>query len=242
MAKAKQADGAADSSTAGRMPQAKPGESAGEKSASLGPNAASADVRAAAEPAATSEKPAAMDEKPAPAPEEKANVEQDKSAKDAQATKLQANQAVADNIRKDLEKLVKTRTTEGPSFDVVADGSGVLISVGDESKFGMFDIGSAVPRPETVNAMAEIGKLLAETKGQVIVAGHTDARKFSGGSYDNWRLSTDRAHIARYMLIRGGLEESRFERVEGFADSQPKLPDDPLAAANRRIEIRVRLP
>jgi chemotaxis protein MotB len=154
----------------------------------------------------------------------------------------EANQKLAENIRGALGKLIAHRNMQGPNIEVVADGSGVMISVADEFKFGMFDIGSTVPRPETVNAMAEIGKLLAKTPGQVTVAGHTDARKFSGGNYDNWRLSTDRANIARYMLIRGGLDESRFERVEGFAASRPKIPDDPLAAANRRIEIYVRLP
>ncbi|MCB1463470.1 MAG: MotB family protein [Nitratireductor sp.] len=169
-------------------------------------------------------------------------VDRDAAGLQAEQAHMEANGKVADRLRGELQSLLRRNGTDGPSVEVVADGAGVKISVADEFKFGMFDIGSSVPRPETVNAMAEIGKMLARTAGQVIVSGHTDARKFSKGGYDNWRLSTDRANIARYMLIRGGLEEARFERVEGFAASRPKLPDDPLAAANRRIEILVRLP
>lgn len=151
-------------------------------------------------------------------------------------------EAAAARLREALAGLTRAGGSAGPNVEIKADGAGVLISVSDEFKFGMFDIGSSVPRRETVEAMAEIGKALSKIEGTVIVAGHTDARKYSGGNYDNWRLSTDRAHIARYMLIRGGLGEDRIERVEGFAAARPKTPDDPMAATNRRIEIMVKLP
>ena len=70
--------------------------------------------------------------------------------------------------------------------------------------------------------------------------GHTDGRPYKSGSYDNWRLSTARAHMAYYMLVRGGIDEKRFERVEGHADRNLKVADDPEAAQNRRIEILLR--
>ena len=61
--------------------------------------------------------------------------------------------------------------------------------------------------------------------------------RFAAKTYDNWRLSTARAHSAYYMLVRGGVDERRITEVAGFADRQPKDPANPLAAANRRIEI-----
>ncbi|MDP0983626.1 OmpA family protein, partial [Klebsiella variicola] len=82
----------------------------------------------------------------------------------------------------------------------------------------------------------KIGRIVKEQKGTVAIQGHTDARPFKGG-YDNWRLSTARAHSAYYMLVRGGLDESRIKEVAGFADREPKNKADPLAAVNRRIEI-----
>jgi len=64
-----------------------------------------------------------------------------------------------------------------------------------------------------------------------------DARPFRSETYDNWRLSTARAHAAYYMLVRSGVDEHRIAEVAGFADRQPKDAADPLAAVNRRIEI-----
>ncbi|WP_269581812.1 MotB family protein [Roseibium sp. Sym1] len=116
-------------------------------------------------------------------------------------------------------------------------GEGALISLTDDQNFGMFAIGSAEPRPELVKLLERIGSEISETSGQIVIKGHTDARPFRSKTYDNWRLSSARAHMALYMLARGGVAKSRFDRVEGSADRHLKYPDDPFAAGNRRIEI-----
>jgi len=46
--------------------------------------------------------------------------------------------------------------------------------------------------------------------------------------------------MAYFMLVRGGVDERRFERIEGHADRSLKVVDDPEAAENRRIEILLR--
>jgi len=104
----------------------------------------------------------------------------------------------------------------------------------------MFAIGSAEPKPEVVGVLAAVAEILAEREGSIVIRGHTDARPFRSRDYDNWRLSTARAHMAYYMLVRGGFDEARISRVEGYADRMLKLPDDPEAAENRRIEILLR--
>ena len=101
----------------------------------------------------------------------------------------------------------------------------------------MFEVGSARPRRETVKFMEKIARILRDKPGRIVVRGHTDGRPFRTDLYDNWRLSTARAHTARYMLLRGGIPEDRIVRVEGYADRRLAVPDDPLAARNRRIEI-----
>jgi chemotaxis protein MotB len=88
--------------------------------------------------------------------------------------------------------------------------------------------------------MEKIAKIISSRPGKIIIRGHTDARPFKSENYDNWRLSTARAHMAYYMLVRGGISEGRIERVEGYADRMPKNVADPNAAENRRIEILVR--
>jgi chemotaxis protein MotB len=88
-----------------------------------------------------------------------------------------------------------------------------------------------------VRAMERLAKALASRPGRLIIRGHTDSRPFRSDVYDNWRLSTARAHMASYMLIRAGIEEARIWRVEGAADRMPRNAPDPKAPENRRIEI-----
>ena len=143
----------------------------------------------------------------------------------------------AKEIKQEIAKAMGTGDKLGNGLDVVATDKGVTISVTDEFDFGMFEIGSALPHRDLVLAMEKIGKVLAAQKGTVTINGHTDGRPFKSETYDNWRLSTARAHSAYYMLVRAGLDEKRITEVAGFADRKLKVKDDPFNAANRRIEI-----
>jgi chemotaxis protein MotB len=154
---------------------------------------------------------------------------------DADATARQLDAEIRETLR-------RASITDLPDITVEGKSEGILISLTDKLNFEMFNVSSATPRPELVVAMEKIGKLLQTRQESVVVRGHTDSRPFRSASYDNWRLSTDRAQIARYMLVRGGLPQTRFDRVEGHADRELKVPSDPKAAGNRRIEILLRHP
>lgn len=143
----------------------------------------------------------------------------------------------ADAIRGKLAEALEPGSKLAEGLTVVAGEDGVTISVTDQFDFGMFEVGSAVPRRDLVLAMEKIGKILAEQKGMLTINGHTDARPFRSETYDNWRLSTARAHSAYYMLVRGGLDENRITTVAGHAARKLRDKADPLAASNRRIEI-----
>ncbi|GLQ77050.1 flagellar motor protein MotB [Mesorhizobium huakuii] len=147
-----------------------------------------------------------------------------------------AVQAAAD-VKQQLAEAFKPGDKLHDGVSVEATDKGVVISITDQLDFGMFEVGSAVPSRELVLAMEKIGRIVNSQKGTISINGHTDARPFRSASYDNWRLSTARAHSAYYMLVRGGVDERRITEVAGFADRQPKDPADPLSAANRRIEI-----
>ncbi|MGE8129495.1 MotB family protein [Methylobacterium sp. NPDC080182] len=127
--------------------------------------------------------------------------------------------------------------TPGPRVEVQGTPEGLLINVTDDLNFSMFAVGSAEPRPEMVRAMERLAKALAARPGRIVVRGHTDSRPFRSEVYDNWRLSTARAHMAAYMLTRAGIDEARIWRVEGAADRTPRNAADPNAPENRRIEI-----
>jgi len=124
-----------------------------------------------------------------------------------------------------------------PDVAIEAQREGILISLTDSAGFDMFAIGSAEPKPQLVAFMEKIAGVLKDRRGSVVVRGHTDGRPFHTDKYDNWRLSSARAQMAYYMLVRGGLPEAKIARIEGHADRDLKVPGDPQAAANRRIEI-----
>ena len=128
----------------------------------------------------------------------------------------------------------------GPALAVKVASDGVLISLTDQLGFSMFTVGSSVPNAAMTEALRAIGRVLAQRSGSLIIRGHTDSRRFHGETNDNWRLSSDRAHIAFENLIKGGVDERRFERIEGFADRQLLKANDPMASENRRIEILIR--
>lgn len=147
-----------------------------------------------------------------------------------------AMKAAAD-VKQQLADAFKPGDKLHDGVSVEATDKGVVISITDQFDFGMFEVGSAVPSRELVLAMEKIGRIVNSQKGTISINGHTDARPFRSATYDNWRLSTARAHSAYYMLVRGGVDERRITEVAGFADRQPKDAADPMSAVNRRIEI-----
>lgn len=168
-----------------------------------------------------------------PEPEVETQSERDAASEKAEAA---AEKAAAD-IQQELAKAFDAGDKLYDGITVTPTDKGVMISVTDQLDFGMFEIGSAVPHRELVLAMEKISKALSARLGNITISGHTDGRPFQSENYDNWRLSTARAHSAYYMLVRAGLDEQRINEVAGYADRQLKVKGDPLAASNRRIEI-----
>lgn len=169
-----------------------------------------------------------------------AKPEQPGTATDPEAEKGKRDaEALEAELMKQLQGVAADKK---PSIDVEKVDGGIMISLTDDFRFGMFASASAEPRPELVVVMEKVAKVLAARDGQIVVRGHTDARKFRTERNNNWRLSMDRAQMAYYMLARGGIDEKRFESIEGFADRKLKIPSDPNAAENRRIEIMLKVP
>lgn len=129
----------------------------------------------------------------------------------------------------------------GPQLAVQATSEGVLVSVMDHDGFEMFKRSSAEPEPQTLRFLERVTPILLQAGGKIVIRGHTDATTFRTSSYDNWRLSTARAHMVHYMLRRAGLPDERLEKIEGLADTDPRIASDPYAAQNRRIEILLKV-
>jgi chemotaxis protein MotB len=164
----------------------------------------------------------------------------DAAKSDATAVPMSAQQlaAAAANVLRETQAAAQSIAgAGGPGIEVTVEGSGIVLSLTDTSTFGMFAIGSAEPGKQLLDLIARIAPIVAANSKRIVVRGHTDSRLYKTDKNNNWRLSVSRAEAAYAMLVRAGIDEARFARIEGHADRKLRVPKDPEAAANRRIEI-----
>jgi chemotaxis protein MotB len=137
------------------------------------------------------------------------------------------HQAIMDNP--DLANLSKQVITENTP-------QGLRIQLVDQDGRPMFQQGSAEPLPYAKKLLTAVGGIVATLANRVSIAGHTTGNDAPGGG-GNWELSSSRANAARALLQAGGLASDRIYEVAGKAGSEPLLPEDPNASANRRLSI-----
>jgi chemotaxis protein MotB len=115
---------------------------------------------------------------------------------------------------------------------------GLRIQILDAERQPMFPVGGAAPNERARALLAKVAQAATRLPNGLAIAGHTDATPFrGGGERSNWELSAERANAVRRLLLDGGIAESRLRSVTGHAERQPLLPDQPQAAANRRVAI-----
>jgi chemotaxis protein MotB len=137
--------------------------------------------------------------------------------------KLQANEV----LRKIAKQVRLIDTTEGVRIDLV-----------DDADFSMFLLGTTVPTGEARQLLKVIGDTVASQTGGLTIRGHTDSLPWrSAAPTNNWSLSAGRAEATRQALMRSGIAEGRFRRIEGVADRELLIKDAPQDPRNRRISI-----
>lgn len=115
---------------------------------------------------------------------------------------------------------------------------GIRIDLVDDADFSMFQLGTTVLTPDAAALLTAIGEMLASELGGLSIRGHTDALPYNGGQgANNWSLSAGRAEATRQALLRFGIGEARFRKIEGVADREPLVRDKPEDPRNRRISI-----
>jgi chemotaxis protein MotB len=137
------------------------------------------------------------------------------------------HQAVQDNP--DLANLSKQVITENTP-------QGLRIQLVDQDGRPMFAQGSAEPLPYARKLLTAIGGIVSTLSNRVSIAGHSTGNDAAGAT-GAWELSAARANAARALLQSGGLVSDRIYEVAGKAGSEPLLPEDPNASANRRLSI-----
>jgi len=135
------------------------------------------------------------------------------------------HQAMQDNP--DLANLSKQVITEKTP-------QGLRIQLVDQEGRPMFQQGSNELTPYAKKLLTAVGGIVAGLSNRVSIAGHTSGADSEG---DAWKLSFDRANAARAVLQAGGLGSDRIYEAAGKAASEPLLPENPAASANRRLSI-----
>ena len=152
-------------------------------------------------------------------------------------------QAMLNSIAEELKK----RVTSSPELAAFKDRvkinvteDGLSIQIIDKADRVTFASGSAELSTEAKALLAEIAKVACKMPNPIAIGGHTDKHLFPEGStYSNWELSADRANAARRALESGCVKAEQVRRVIGYADTELLYPNQPFAAANRRINITI---
>lgn len=115
---------------------------------------------------------------------------------------------------------------------------GLRIQLVDQDGRPMFQPGTATLMPYTKTLLATVAKVIDRLPNRVVISGHTDGKAYEASDgTTNWELSAARANAARAALTGAGVANDQIYEVAGKAGSDPLLPEDPDAPANRRISI-----
>lgn len=138
-------------------------------------------------------------------------------------TKLQSNPRLA-KLSKHI-RFVQTR-------------DGLRIDLIDDANYSMFDLGTTALVSEASHLIGMIGESIAGMENPIMVRGHTDSLAYGDPrSMNNWMLSSGRAEATRRRLEASGVAEPLFDRIEGVADREPMIKDNPMDPRNRRVSI-----
>ncbi len=159
----------------------------------------------------------------------------------AAAATAAAEQQFVEDVKERIQALAEERPEIAELIDnlkVERSDKGVRIELIDDISQPMFQLGSSDLDTAVKPLVAEVAKLVAGTKNRLLITGHTDARPFRGrAAYDNWNLSSDRAHATRRALIAAGVPPTQIAGVIGKGASDPAIKAAPNDARNRRIGI-----
>ena len=124
----------------------------------------------------------------------------------------------------------------------VMTSEGLRIDLVDNADYSMFALGTTMLEPEASALIGRIAETIRGTANPVMIRGHTDSLPWGDprndrGAMNNWMLSSGRAEATRRRLALGAIPEARFERIEGVADREPMVADNPADPRNRRVAI-----
>ncbi len=146
-------------------------------------------------------------------------------------------EAIQKSVQKKLESSAQLQSLKD-QVSFTMDKDGLRIDVLDKADFSMFQLGTSEPTPQAAALLREIGKSISDAPNKVSVRGHTDSLGFAQDTgRSNWTLSTERADATRRLLQSAGVSNGRFARIEGVAETEPFIKQNPADPRNRRVSI-----
>ncbi|MBF0263966.1 MAG: OmpA family protein [Gammaproteobacteria bacterium] len=157
----------------------------------------------------------------------------------------QVEQKIEELQQKEIIQQAMTMATslkqeiESGEIEIETNQDSFLIRIKDK---GAFPPGSARLTDDFIDVLEVIKRELAEIKGSIIVAGHTDDVPINTAAFrSNWDLSAERSvSVVQELLFENKIEKERLS-IQAFADSRPLVPNDnpENRSKNRRVEIVV---
>ncbi|MBI0475960.1 flagellar motor protein [Sphingomonas sp. MA1305] len=151
------------------------------------------------------------------------------------------DQKAFEAIKRQIESAIKSSASLAKlasHIRFVPTQDGLRIDLVDDADYSMFALGTTMLDGKASDLIGMIAKTIAGTPNTIMIRGHTDSVPYGDPrAMNNWMLSSGRAEATRRRLALGGIPEQRFERIEGVADREPIIPNDPYDARNRRVAI-----
>ncbi|MBA14776.1 MAG: flagellar motor protein [Sphingomonas sp.] len=146
-----------------------------------------------------------------------------------------------EQMRRELQR----RISQSPQLAQLANHvrfvqtrDGMRIDLMDDADYSMFDSGTTALVSSADSLVGLVSEAIKALPNPIMIRGHTDSVPYGDPlRMNNWMLSSGRAEATRRRLAVGGVEEARFSRIEGVADREPMIRDDPADPRNRRVAI-----
>jgi len=157
----------------------------------------------------------------------KALAAQDAKNFEAMHRRIQRQIASSPKLSKLASHVKFVRTRDGLRIDLV-----------DDADYSMFALGTTQLDSQAATLIGMIAESIKGMENPIMIRGHTDSLGYGDPlAMNNWMLSSGRAEATRRRLQAGGIPENRFNRIEGVADREPMIANNPLDPRNRRVAI-----
>lgn len=149
-----------------------------------------------------------------------------------------------EQVKQDLDQFVQQQGGQAGALSALMKNVEIrLTDEGLEVEFiegkgvAYFELGSSNITSSARRIIGEVAPFLKKAGRVFFVDGHTDARNYAGGGYDNFDLSADRAQAVKRALVVSGVPNQQVLGVRAFASSRLRNRSNPLADENRRVTL-----